>query len=304
MIKIAMPVDDSMTQINQEIRDNHLEWFSKYRTDFENLKEQENFGYNIEDFLFGDYNKMCQIIKDIGEITDVVRRESYQKVFNYTNFASRTKEWDTYKFIEKLNIKVCPYCNMEDLILMEKGNRSFKPHLDHYFNKNKYPYFSVSLYNLIPSCSDCNTKFKTTKDFYKTESIYPYLEQYGTDGNFNVSNISLEKLISMKPISETDIKVDLVINENSSYYKKILYSSNTFLIEERYNNQKSFIANILNNIRFYSSSYLESIKKDLGLPEIEEIKRSLIMLPPKDEELYNNKFSKLCCDIAKQYKLL
>jgi hypothetical protein len=55
--------------------------------------------------------------------------------------------------VEYLGIKSCPYCN-ESYI-----NNRFKKvtaQMDHYFPRNKYPIFAISLYNLVPSCYACN----------------------------------------------------------------------------------------------------------------------------------------------------
>lgn len=39
----------------------------------------------------------------------------------------------------------CPLCGVREVST-----------LDHYLEKSKYPYLSVSPYNLVPSCKDCN----------------------------------------------------------------------------------------------------------------------------------------------------
>jgi len=57
------------------------------------------------------------------------------------------------KMVEYLGIKSCPYCN-ESYI-----NNRFKKvtaQMDHYFPRNTYPIFAISLYNLVPSCYACN----------------------------------------------------------------------------------------------------------------------------------------------------
>ncbi|MDT0683417.1 HNH endonuclease signature motif containing protein [Roseicyclus sp. F158] len=61
---------------------------------------------------------------------------------------------------------LCPYC----------GHRRVRQ-LDHFLPKSKYPTFSVTPQNLVPSCSDCNTD-KLSGDADKIEDLplHPYFE--------------------------------------------------------------------------------------------------------------------------------
>lgn len=62
--------------------------------------------------------------------------------------------------------RLCPYC----------GHRRVRQ-LDHFLPKTKYPTFSVTPLNLVPSCSDCN-KDKLSGDADKIEDLplHPYFE--------------------------------------------------------------------------------------------------------------------------------
>jgi len=66
---------------------------------------------------------------------------------------------------------LCPYC----------GHRRVRQ-LDHFLPKSKYPTFSVTPLNLVPSCSDCNTdKLSGDGDRIEDLPLHPYFE--------NVDNI-------------------------------------------------------------------------------------------------------------------
>ncbi|MGN0246833.1 MAG: hypothetical protein ACI4DK_12840, partial [Lachnospiraceae bacterium] len=85
-------------------------------------------------------------------------RKAIANAFNYKEF--RKKE--LVELAKMLNVKVCPYCNMHyTLFAEEKGtgkktDKLAKFQFDHFVNQNDYPMFSMSLYNLIPSCAVCN----------------------------------------------------------------------------------------------------------------------------------------------------
>ena len=61
-----------------------------------------------------------------------------------------------------LNVKTCPYCNMQYTLCAEAYKdgelveKMAKFQYDHFFDKAEYPMLSMSLYNLIPSCASCN----------------------------------------------------------------------------------------------------------------------------------------------------
>jgi 5-methylcytosine-specific restriction endonuclease McrA len=62
----------------------------------------------------------------------------------------------------------CPYCQ-----------QNIANNLDHFLPKTKYVTFSVSPYNLIPSCSDCNTdKSASTFTTYLEQPFHPYYDDF------------------------------------------------------------------------------------------------------------------------------
>ena len=65
----------------------------------------------------------------------------------------------------------CPYCAQREVST-----------LDHYLPKAKYPTFSVTPYNLIPSCKDCNTgKLTDVFNSREEEVIHPYYDDFSTE---------------------------------------------------------------------------------------------------------------------------
>lgn len=97
------------------------------------------------------------------------------------------KEDTAYWLQRRLGLRTCPYCNANYTRASAKGR--FRADLEHFFPKSKYPYLSVTLYNLFPSCHTCN-KLKSDfanvlgqrKPFQKwphaTEILFPYDESF------------------------------------------------------------------------------------------------------------------------------
>lgn len=77
--------------------------------------------------------------------------------FNY----DRYRETILVEVAKQLNVKTCPYCNMQYTLFANEPQKGTVKKLarfqfDHFFDKKRYPMLSMSFYNLIPSCSVCN----------------------------------------------------------------------------------------------------------------------------------------------------
>lgn len=67
------------------------------------------------------------------------------------------------KYFQQIGIEACVYCNSTLTVSVEKvtGKKMKKSikarfQVDHYLPKSQYPCFSISLYNLYPTCASCN----------------------------------------------------------------------------------------------------------------------------------------------------
>ena len=55
-----------------------------------------------------------------------------------------------------------------DNLLQQNVEKAFYFTLDHVLCKSKNPFSALSLYNLVPCCHICNSKFKTTRTLVNT----------------------------------------------------------------------------------------------------------------------------------------
>lgn len=107
------------------------------------------------------------------------------KAFGYERFRNTV----LVELAEKLNVKTCPYCNMHYTLFAESdGNRKPKRitrfQFDHFFDKATYPYLSMSLYNLIPSCAVCNQGKSTSQLSLR---FHPYVSSIAEQFYFEVA---------------------------------------------------------------------------------------------------------------------
>ena len=103
--------------------------------------------------------------------------EAIKHVFNYkTQISSNTTF--SYYIAELLNTNTCTYCNRQYTLTVKtiQGEHLIRPEFDHWFAQSHYPDFALSFYNLIPSCSFCNSILKNDKETVLGKHIHPYLD--------------------------------------------------------------------------------------------------------------------------------
>ncbi|MBF4691835.1 HNH endonuclease [Fusibacter ferrireducens] len=65
------------------------------------------------------------------------------------------------RLVNESNLLTCPYCNRD--YINSRGNKASGAQLDHFYSKDQYPFFALSLYNLVPVCGNCN-RIKSRRD--------------------------------------------------------------------------------------------------------------------------------------------
>lgn len=82
------------------------------------------------------------------------------------------------RFMESNTKRKCPFCGFADL----KGpDHSTREAYDHFLPKALYPFNSMNFRNLVPTCHDCNSSYKTSKDpvhdslgLARRKAFYPF----------------------------------------------------------------------------------------------------------------------------------
>lgn len=108
-----------------------------------------------------------------------IKMESLDKVMGYKDVFEDKKT--AYEVTDWKEAKVCTYCNRSYIFTISTGKRYkdkiARPELDHWYPKSKYPLLALNYYNLIPSCSICNSSVKGNMDFDISTHIHPYLQK-------------------------------------------------------------------------------------------------------------------------------
>ncbi|MDR0894231.1 MAG: hypothetical protein LBN06_02865 [Prevotellaceae bacterium] len=159
----------------------------KGKRDSENIVELSND--KLEKLLRSKPNELWAMKDDLMALAD---KQTFERIFDYKKWISHDKE-NSYKIAGWIGQNTCVYCNRQYIFMIKGklgGYKVTRPEFDHYLPKSKYPFFALSLYNLIPSCHICNSSCKGTKEL--PEIMNPYLTEgdrdyfkftYSIDGN-------------------------------------------------------------------------------------------------------------------------
>jgi len=172
--------------------------------------------------------------------------------------------------------------------------------LDHIIPQKPYGFFSLCLYNLVPSCYCCNTKFKNSKNFLVNNSllnISPTSSRYSMSNDFKFKVLYSGDLKDITTSTDFVLRLDYLKNFNEIYkYDK------TFKLTGRY------IA--------HKDELLELIKKKVENPNCDIIsKAKLLKISPEEYKklIYGNEIfkkdstspmHKFRRDVAKHIKII
>jgi len=328
-----------------KIQNEHLERFAKEhyealkdRLSFIDIKKTNNYKNNsnnknfiqyIEDnlksILIGNPNELREHIKNILKFNinftlhkkvknkrlNTFKQEENEFINKFKKIFHYDSEIDKPSFAKNIGIVSCPYCNREYIFKFiddkrDKNKLRTLASLDHYSDKGKYPYLALSFFNLIPSCHTCNSKFKTTKDFFKILHLHPYEDDFNKKAKFtqffeNVNeenrgyDIFSKERISLKVKSkdECDIKTQNTIV--------------TFRLNELYNEHKDIVLELIQKEAIYNESYLDELLTQYEgtlFKNKEDLQRLISGGYVSDEEIGKRPLSKLIKDISEELGLL
>lgn len=280
-----------------------LKFVDERISNLENVKGIENhisisqfFRINIEpvlkDIIIGKPDSLKRINQKINPIIDIwpELKIAVTYVFNYDRFISQAStRYDAYDLAEALDIRTCPYCNRNytSTVITRKGEKITRPQFDHYFDKADNPLLALSFYNLIPSCSVCNSSVKGTTKFDLSSHLHPYVDD------------SIDKIrFTYEYSNQTKSGLEVRIKTNNSSKEKNTVEE--FAIEEIYNSHKGELLDLLRTRQYFSDKYLEILKTHLLKGVIvsqEDLYRIAFGTELNPENFINRPFSKFKKDI-------
>ena len=245
---------------------------------------------NLEKLITLNYKELCELKDFIDRNKSFTELNKTQKDYFYTLYQRLKKP----EYIKDLDITVCPYCN-RNYIFNFKKSKSLEAtaQLDHFFDKSSYPFFSVSIFNLVPSCQTCNQR----KSKKQNEIYHPFIESLNDDVKFGLK-IKDSKFYYDKDSLEIEIPKN--INKVNSHVE-------TFNIQNLYNEHKDIALELIQKAQIYNESYIDELyQKYEGtlFKNREDVLRHITGGYIEDKDINKRQLSKLIKDISEELDLL
>lgn len=257
------------------------------------IENSEPHSSALFDYLIRDYgseiplapaDRLKAIIIDIeSRLTKLSDKEkdhfhiACRKTFNYSYFSSKSKRgWNAYSLCSSALYKLCPYCQLTniDTILATSSALSLRPPLDHFYSQDHYPYLSLALYNLVPSCNPCNSSLKSTKNFFEIPHLHPYYSSESISHTLDVDDY-LSYLMA-----ESDTVTPKVVisapNSKNINYAEVRNSINTFLMEERLDKHQDEVSELTARLRIYRPERIPELEKIFGFGFFKNAEKTLL----------------------------
>jgi hypothetical protein len=221
-------------------------------------------------------------------------------IFDYNRFISSHKI-TSYNLAKALDRNTCTYCNRLYTITIEEKNkktnrfnddgRITRPQFDHWFSKNKYPILALSFFNLIPSCSVCNSSLKGDTEFKLRIHNHPYINKKQNDFTFS---------FRLRTVHESNVII------NVAQGSKTERTLNEFKILEIYNGHSNLELRDLLDLKFkYSEDYLSTLFNETfkgALVNEKEAFRLIFGVECEEENFHKRPFNKFKKDIISELR--
>lgn len=243
-----------------------------------------------------------------------------RNIFNYDGFSRSDGAWTLSEWAKRLSkvVRVCPYCNAETVYAYEMRSRTkrggkFKIHkssFDHFYPQARYPFLGLSLYNLIPACTRCNSGSKSDSYEDLDKMVHPY---ESTDENGTSLGIHQNMKFRILPRSikafsfcnSEDIAEVLLTERKLNGFPKGLVWEKTFCLNDAYSQiyLEDAADAMLKAVRL-PQSYLELLRRQLDAAKLPSDRLERIVYgAPLDEKMINvSRLGKLIIDTVETFQ--
>lgn len=269
-------------EIEENVRENHRAEIENNVHNGQRRPSEEEQEQDIKDKL-----------KDIND--------KLEKIFNYDGIFNTPSKSKAYKLSLKIGANTCCYCNRQytfTVITNGNGNRNeriTRPAFDHWFPKSRYPLLSISLYNLIPCCTICNSSAKGDQDVNLDNYIHPYVKLEPKP------EIEFKAVPSMEDGKRWTTKIERRQDSREDNTIKLFHLDEIYKMHDLLE-----LKDIMDFKENYSEGYLKELMDLLKSKSInpslttKDVYRMLFGVEIDDEKNLDRPFSKMKNDILKK----
>jgi len=229
--------------------------------------------------------------------------DKLRKLFNYDSWISADKVF-SYSLSKVKKTNACPYCNRQYTLTIEQndnvGNvtqRIAKPHFDHWYPQETFPLLALSFYNLVPSCTVCNSSIKGAEVMSAAKYIHPYAQIKGYEPRFK-----------FRVLFKGD--KDYMLYETHSTDEREERMKRAFFIEDVYKYHEGLeVGDLVKMQREHSNTYLKKLMRNVlkdMTPKLSmrEVVRMAFGTEIDAAHLNDRPMSKLKKDLLEQFHII
>lgn len=251
----------------------------------------------LQKFLDENKNKQITKLNKRNQSKQNIVHNFFLNSFNFETYRNTHGEW----LVNSLNLNVCPYCNRQYIFSFKKSDsKSVRPSLDHFYCRSKYPYFGLSLYNLIPSCDICNSMLKLDKEFTLKRNLHPYTESFHDHLRFSIKIKEVKNFFDDADVGE----IKFLPRGEGKLYCKARRNASVFKLKAAYGQgHKDYIAEQVFKARVYNDSWARGIMDEFAglFASEEELKRFYFGNYVRREDINKRPLAKLTIDILEEF---
>lgn len=199
--------------------------------------------------------------------------------------------------IDNVGTDTCPYCNRNYIYKINKANGTniVRAQLDHFYPKNKYPLLAVTVFNLVPSCQNCNGRNgKHEIDPFHTGIISPYKLKY-SDFLFTFKFSPKNQTLSLSKMN-----VEVLFSKTTGN------NADLFNLHEYYKKHNDHVSELIMKKELkYGSKYRTYLKKQIGIHfNNNDLDRFILSNYSKEEDVHKRPLAKMYQDIGIELGLI
>ncbi|MEN4760277.1 hypothetical protein ABEG63_08105 [Chryseobacterium sp. C39-AII1] len=271
--------------------------------EFVNIFSDDLYFTTVDGILSEAPRKFLEKIKNISKST-------INKIIKERSIKSITEK-DLNLYFPKIHTDILRELNQMLNRIIELKFDHFT--LDHFLPKSDFPFLSLSIYNLIPSCYSCNSKFKGSKEFTLSpflNRICPSSESFDMVNllqfklNFDVNDPKFdEKIDRIKQVEDIEINM-----KNITSQKDIDLFLSMFQLKGRYTFHKGLAYELIDKRKKYPEKQIEEIEKIFSkegiLIDKETFKKHIFGSVIFEKDSTNEPFEKYKKELARQLGII
>lgn len=230
------------------------------------------------------------------------RKPFWEWIFDTMGYKRYVRELAYPRISKELGIKACVYCNA-NYTITDKNNKGYYE-LDHWMPKSKYPFLSMSFYNLQPCCPHCN---KRKSDDTEGKYMRLYEENETMKDNLDVFAFSIPRGGLVRYFTALDTShINVVFKAKDMVLKKLSDTADEkFGITGIYNEHKDIVEEMMWRAKFYDNAILRTMTWFLDRRwSMVDVARFKLGTYADIDEIHKRPLTKFMQDIGKELEII